>query len=446
MFKDRLKLRIREFADRRGNVSVIFALSLLPMIGLVGLGVDFSRSLAAKTMLDASADAAALSAVTQAQATLQSTSSNSPTYLATAIYAGQLAGQKIFSVNASKAGTMLAAGVPTPTVTVSQSTSTTLTATVTYSGSVQTIFGGMFGTKTIAVQGTAGSTLTMPTYMNISVAVDISQSMGLAATPTDMTRMKSLTGGCAFGCHVSTDGRSPSYETQAHASIPPITLRIDVIRQATQNMIKTAQNMMQGSSGLISFGLYELQGASTNNAGSKPFTTLASPTLPASQGTYNALYASAGQIDLGANTTAGIGDSDFPDSMASLTTTVPTSGAGLTSSTPQQYVFLMTDGVQDTFSNSCGYTHCTQAFDSKLCDALKKKGVTVGVIYTTYLAMPEEQTYRDLVQPFAGNLAPNLQACATSASWFYQATDAADIQSAINALFAKATGHGVLTQ
>ncbi len=441
MFKDWFDTRLRGFADRSGNVSVIFALSLLPMIGLVGLGVDLSRSLTAKTMLDSSADAAALSAVTQAQATLQSSSNSSD--VATAIYAGQLAGQRVFSVNAAKAGTMLANGVPTPSIAVSQNTPTTLTASVSYSGAVNTVFGGMFGTRTVAVQGAASSSLTMPTYMNISVAVDISQSMGLAATPADMARMQSLTGGCAFGCHVSTDGHSPSYETQAHLSVPPILLRIDVIRQATQNMIKTAQSMSQGSSGLISFGLYELQGASTNNPGSQPFTTLASPTLPASQATYNSLYASAGQIDLGSNTTAGVGDSDFPDSMASLTTTVPTSGAGLTSSAPQQYVFLMTDGVQDT-QGSCVDGHCTKAFDPAQCDALKRKGVTVGVIYTTYLAMPDEQTYRDLVQPFASSLAPNLQACATSASWFYQATDASDIQAAINALFAKATGHGIL--
>ena len=60
-------------------------------------------------------------------------------------------------------------------------------------------------------------------------------------------------------------------------------------------------------------------------------------------------------------------------------------------------------------------------------------------------ADPTESSYQTLVAPFASQLAPNLTKCA-SAGYFYQASDANDIQVAINALFAKATGHGVLTQ
>ena len=71
--------------------------------------------------------------------------------------------------------------------------------------------------------------------------------------------------------------------------------------------------------------------------------------------------------------------------------------------------------------------------------------MTVGVIYTTYLSMAGTGSFDQLVSPFFSNLPTNLQSCA-SPGWFYQASDANDIQVAINALFAKATGHGVLTQ
>ena len=140
--------------------------------------------------------------------------------------------------------------------------------------------------------------------------------------------------------------------------------------------------------------------------------------------------------------------------MTALTSTVPTSGSG-TSASPQQFVFLLTDGVGDVYASSLSNcpagtvgwngSHCTAAFDPSTCATLKNKGVTIGVIYTTYLPIPGESSYETLVAPFVNNLSPNLQSCA-SPGYFYQASDANDIQVAINALFAKATGHGVLTQ
>ncbi len=50
----------RLLSDRRGNVSILFGLSLLPMLGAAGAAVDYSRSSSAKSSLTAAADAAAL--------------------------------------------------------------------------------------------------------------------------------------------------------------------------------------------------------------------------------------------------------------------------------------------------------------------------------------------------------------------------------------------------
>ena len=52
--------------ERAGNVAIIFALSLVPMSFLVGMGLDFSSAIQKKTYLNAAADAAALAAVTPA--------------------------------------------------------------------------------------------------------------------------------------------------------------------------------------------------------------------------------------------------------------------------------------------------------------------------------------------------------------------------------------------
>jgi Flp pilus assembly protein TadG len=50
----------RFFADRRGGVAPMFALGLVPVIGIVGAAVDYSRGDAARTAMQASLDATAL--------------------------------------------------------------------------------------------------------------------------------------------------------------------------------------------------------------------------------------------------------------------------------------------------------------------------------------------------------------------------------------------------
>jgi Flp pilus assembly protein TadG len=52
--------------DEDGNLTPIFALTLLPILGLVGITVDYSQSSARKMALDAIADSASLAAVTGA--------------------------------------------------------------------------------------------------------------------------------------------------------------------------------------------------------------------------------------------------------------------------------------------------------------------------------------------------------------------------------------------
>ena len=444
-----LLIKIQAFArSKRGNVAMLFALTLMPMLLIVGIGIDVARTLSARTTLQGAADAGALAAATEAETTLQSGANS-----AAAQYAGQLAGQQVFYANTSKIARWLGAQ-PAPNVQVNPGAAS-ITAFVSFATPVPTIFGTMVGVKTFQVSGSAASSLTLPKYLNISVVTDISQSMGLAATTTGQNQLSGITGGCVFGCHVYQSGQTgtPPYEVQAHAA--NISLRIDVIRQATQNMIQTAKQLAT-STPYISFGLYTLQGGNNTSdnygqtASGKPLTTLASPST-----NYTSLYAAAGNLDLGPNNGNGIGDTDYTDAMTSLTSTVPTSGTGASGS-PQQFIFLMTDGVDDVWAsaqsncpaNTIGWngSHCTLPFDPTTCNTLKNtKNVTIGVIYTTYLPIPGNDAYEGLVAPFVSKLPTNLQSCA-SPGWFYQASDANDIQVAINALFAKATGSGVLTQ
>ncbi len=58
---DRLRLEAGAFrADRRGNVAIIFGLSLIPVFGAVGAAVDYSRANSARTAMQAALDVTAL--------------------------------------------------------------------------------------------------------------------------------------------------------------------------------------------------------------------------------------------------------------------------------------------------------------------------------------------------------------------------------------------------
>ena len=56
------------FSCTRGNFGVLTGLIMVPLIGSVGLAIDFGRALEAKSYLDAAADAAVLAAVSEKSA------------------------------------------------------------------------------------------------------------------------------------------------------------------------------------------------------------------------------------------------------------------------------------------------------------------------------------------------------------------------------------------
>jgi Flp pilus assembly protein TadG len=53
-------------SDQRGNVAILFGLAVLPVVGMVGAAVDYSRANAVRASLQAAADAAALTAARDA--------------------------------------------------------------------------------------------------------------------------------------------------------------------------------------------------------------------------------------------------------------------------------------------------------------------------------------------------------------------------------------------
>jgi len=415
------------------------------MMIMVGAAIDYGYALNINQRLNEAADTAVLSALSPAIA--QGAGS----------YAIAYANNNMESVAKNTFATNIAAlsMSVTPTINITKKTSgniSTYTATLSYSTSVPTFFAGLVGMSSIPISGHAQATTTPLTYIRYYILVDISQSMGIAATTSDMAALyariqqygegTATEPGCVFGCHVAESFQNYSNEYYAHDVSPYITLRIDSANTALDSIIQTAVADENSTTPNISIGLYTMSAYP-----SATVTQVFAPTTSLSQ------YENVA-VDLGDNTSGGLGDSDLTDQITQFANTyLPAQGTGASASSPLNYVFLVTDGMIDTVDSSCFAGHCTSALPSSYCNQLQAKA-TVGVIYTTYLPIYNynnsadgyEVAYNDLVLPYVNQIPTNLQACATSSNYYFQASYGPDIIAAMQSLFATSLQTVRLTQ
>jgi hypothetical protein len=147
-------------------------------------------------------------------------------------------------------------------------------------------------------------------------------------------------------------------------------------------------------------------------------------------------------------------DTNFSSALQTLNTIMPAPGGGsnVAGDTPQEVVFLVTDGVEDkvvsspsacsqpTVSMGSGQYRCQQPADTTWCTTVKNRGIRIAVLYTEYLPLPTNSWYNSYVAPInspsasTGQIATNLQSCASS-GLFYDVQSGGDITAALNALF-----------
>jgi hypothetical protein len=125
-------------------------------------------------------------------------------------------------------------------------------------------------------------------------------------------------------------------------------------------------------------------------------------------------------------------------------------GSGKTSADPQKVLFLVTDGVADMVKpNGCakpvtGGTRCQQPMDIAQCTAMKKNGVKIAVLYTTYLPLTTNSWYNTWIAPFQSEIGKNMEKCA-SPGLFFEVSPSQGIEEAMIALFKKTVGKARLT-
>ena len=456
--------------ERDGNVALLFGLALVPLTFLIGMALDFSNAMQKKAVLDAAADAAALAAVTPAMLT----QSESATITAA---------QNMFNAQASSISGL---NYQPPTVTVASS-GLTRTVTVSYTASSVNSFGGILGMPNWPISsGTGtGSNNASPQAVNSGapninfyLLLDNSPSMDLPATSAGITAMINATknapsnggnaGGCAFACHESNPtadnlGNPHNEDNYTLAQNLGVVTRIQNMTSATQSLMSTASATEAANNATYQVAIYTFDpsGIPSNNTLNGLYTvqqlTSNLTTAQTSAGNINVLEVYSNNY-LTSSYNNSDADTDFDSAMSQISTLMPNPGTGAASSTPQEVLFIVTDGVEDKIASSCSKTtvstslgkRCQQPFDTTWCTSIKNRGILIAVLYTEYLPLPATGTgsnswYNSYVAPYQSQIGPNLQNCASTGLYFSVTTDG-DITSAMNTLFQQAVTTARLAQ
>ena len=156
-------------------------------------------------------------------------------------------------------------------------------------------------------------------------------------------------------------------------------------------------------------------------------------------------------LDTGTNTNLGSGGTHFENALPSMNTLISSVGTGTSSTNTLPYVFLVTDGVDNSQTYAPFTGSNPQIFDTSLCTTLKNRNVMIAVLYIPYQPIQNPTTFAGsedinvnaLIPPESNDVPNTLQACASTASdgtlLYYTANTPADIDSTLRQMFDKAT-------
>lgn len=422
--------------DRRASVMLIFSLLLIPVLFAAGMGVDYATAARKRSKLNAAADSAALAAVT-------------PSAMALSDANAQAAAEAMFKSLASQVTGLQADSLKsTVTIGVDPNNPLVRVATVSFSASSLVNFGGIIGRSTLAIGGSSTASASLSPNIDFYLLLDDSPSMGIAATSDGIKLMVANTskqGGCAFACHESNPSADnlgnpngeDNYALARALGKDKVPLRIDLLNTATQNLMTQAQTTEGQTNATYRMAIYtfdyqlnNIQQLTSNLTTAQ--TAAANIQMPI---VYQNNWLTKSQMNnnqhtVGWNDT----DTDFSTAMSGINAAMPNPGGGTSAAndSPQEVLFIVTDGVEDALVNG---SRVQALMDTTTwCKAVKDKGIRIAVLYTEYLPLPTNDWYNTYIAPFQSSIASNMQSCASPGLYTAVTTDG-DISQALNNLF-----------
>jgi hypothetical protein len=208
-----------------------------------------------------------------------------------------------------------------------------------------------------------------------------------------------------------------------------VTLRIDNMVAAIGSLGSTAQASAVNNGATYQMALYSFD--TSFHSYTNGLTTPAAAATTASAIQIDEYYHANESMSLQQTIDA---DSYGNSALKQLNTIIPTPGNGtnMVGDTPKAFLFLITDGVED---ENQGGSNGVGLISTDQCTAMKNRGISIGVVYTTYFPVPTYWPYNDYVAPIATQIGPNLQGCASSPNYFVEVSTDGDIGAALTTIF-----------
>ncbi len=150
--------------------------------------------------------------------------------------------------------------------------------------------------------------------------------------------------------------------------------------------------------------------------------------------------------------TANCPETYFANAMTTLAATSGTSGNGASTATSQKYLFIITDGLVDQYTNG---DRVIGPISPANCAAMKAQGITIMTLYTKYIPLTPPYTlsqnsfYMSYVWPYQSMgdtdlIEQGLIGCASATNLEFRATNSAQIDSQLQTMLAtvlQTSGH-----
>ncbi|QZN99668.1 pilus assembly protein [Chenggangzhangella methanolivorans] len=390
----------------------------MPLIGLAGGAIDYSKAIADRARLNNALDAAVIVGAKQAQSDDAKNLTN-----------------KAIRANAKAAATdyfNTAPNLPVgakPTFTVKLN-NRTVTVEGSYTSTTPASLLKIIGFDKFAIGGTAASAIDLSPMVDIHLLIDVSGSMALGATTADINKLTSNLG-CAFACHDGVKVKNTQLDAFEWALANGVTLRINEINAGILDFIAWLKTQTS-STKRIRIAVHSF---STTLETIVPITA----TLNAAATNLPKAPDASGEFD---------GATHFNEIMAQFSDEVGASGDGAQDA--RKLVIIATDGVQDpnrTWSWNIPLRKKVVPFSPDDCRKIDPS-VSIGVLYAPYLKMPWDWGYNaTLGSPSLiggpgtrwDDIVPQLKACTTSADLFVDLSTTASVGAAFTSIFQRFT-------
>jgi hypothetical protein len=250
-----------------------------------------------------------------------------------------------------------------------------------------------------------------------------------------------------------------------------ITLRIDELNSGMTTLLQTAATTRSSSQyspppqyrfavysmdSLWQIGMTELVSLTT---GYQSAWTTASANFGVMEMFSNNVDCANSACSSGTSSPGGDVATNYDNSLGDLSQTsyIPNPGDGTNRAgdTPQEVLFIVTDGVEDELSggnrlqqtiNNLGNAPGGTGSGTNWCTAIKNRGIKIAILYTEYLPVPANSWYESWIAPVQSDIGPALQACSSGPSFFYDAAIGDNLGADLTTLFNAVVQSAHLTQ